>query len=161
MLVASVVLLLVVVAASVLSLHLGPHGLVVSGLVGVAAACVLIVDIVFLANAASLGLSLVFLAIVVVISMAALGFGVRTIRTSRGLALADRETKLLYASGVALTDLTPMGTVRILGETWSAESLSGAVKAGVEVYVSEIDGLRLKVYANPTLSQRIEQEKNG
>ncbi len=161
MLVASVVLLLAIVAASMLSLHLGPHGLVVSGLIGAISGCVLIVDIVFLANVAPPGLSLLFLVAVVLVSVAAFGFGVRAIRTSRGLALADRETKLLYASGVALTDLTPMGAVRILGETWSAESLSGAVNAGVEVYVSEIDGLRLKVYANPTLSQRIEQEKNG
>ncbi len=161
MLVASLILLAVIAVAAALSLHLGPHGLVASGAIGVVAAVVLIVDVVFLANVASQSLSLGILIGIVVLSSAILGFGIRAVKDSKRLGQASLIAKLLYSHGVALTDLTPVGTVRILGETWSAESLSGTVKAGVEVYVSEIDGLRLKVWANPELSQSIDEEKKA
>lgn len=161
MVVASLILLSAILAAAVLSLHLGPHGLVVSGVVGMIASLVLIADVVFLARTASQGLVLGFLVTVVIISAAILAFGIRTIKKSKMLASASLATKLLYSHGVAVTDLTPLGTVKVLGETWSAESLSGVVKAGVEVYVSEMDGLRLKVWANPELSQNVEQENKA
>lgn len=161
MVVASVILLSAILAAAVLSLHLGPHGLVASGVVGMLASLVLIADVVFLARTASQGLILGFLLTTVIISIAILAFGVRTIRKSKVLTSANLATRLLDSNGVALTDLTPLGTVKVLGETWSAESLSGVVKAGVEVYVSEMDGLKLKVWANPQLSQNAEQENNA
>lgn len=161
MVVASVILLSAILAAAVLSLHLGPHGLVASGVVGMLASLVLIADVVFLARTASQGLILGFLLTTVIISIAILAFGVRTIKKSKVLTSANLATRLLDSNGVALTDLTPLGTVKVLGETWSAESLSGVVKAGVEVYVSEMDGLKLKVWANPQLSQNAEQENKA
>lgn len=161
MVVASVILLSAILAAAVLSLHLGPHGLVASGVVGMLASLVLIADVVFLARTASQGLILGFLLTTVIISIAFLAFGVRTIKKSKVLTSANLATRLLDSNGVALTDLTPLGTVKVLGETWSAESLSGVVKAGVEVYVSEMDGLKLKVWANPQLSQNAEQENKA
>ena len=161
MVVASVILLSAILAAAALSLHLGPHGLVASGVVGMLASMVLIADVVFLARTASQGLILGFLLTTVIISIAILAFGVRTIRKSKALTSANLATRLLDSNGVALTDLTPLGTVKVLGETWSAESLSGVVKAGVEVYVSEMDGLKLKVWANPQLSQNAEQENKA
>jgi len=161
MVVASLILLAVIAVASVLGFHVGPHGLVASGGIGAVAALVLIVDVIFLANVASQGLSLGILILVVVLSSAIFGLGIRAVKSSKRLASASLIAKLLLAPGVAVTDLTPVGTVRILGETWTAESLSGAVKAGVEVYVSEIDGIRLKVWANPELSQNIEGKKQA
>ncbi|TAN27006.1 MAG: hypothetical protein EPN30_03840 [Actinomycetota bacterium] len=158
---ASLILLAAIVVAAALSLHLGPHGLVASGVIGAVSSMILIVDIVFLADTAPPELSLGLLSVAAALSFAIFVLGIRTIKSSRILASATLMGKLAYARGVAITDLTPMGTVRILGEIWSAESLSGPVKAGVEVYVSEIDGLRLKVWANPELSQNIEQEKRA
>jgi membrane-bound ClpP family serine protease len=49
---------------------------------------------------------------------------------------------------VAVTELTPEGTVRVRGETWSAESMSGRVPMGAPVHVMEIDGLRLRVWSD-------------
>lgn len=161
MVVASVILLSAILAAAVLSLHLGPHGLVAYGVVGMLASLVLIADVVFLARTASQGLIFGLLLTTVIISIAILAFGVRTIKKSKVLTSANLATRLLDSNGVALTDLTPLGTVKVLGETWSAESLSGVVKAGVEVYVSEMDGLKLKVWANPQLSQNAEQENKA
>ena len=161
MVAASLILLTAILAAAALSLHFGPHGLVASGVIGVVSSIILILDALFLAGTASPELSISLLVVAVVVSAAVLFFGIRGVRNFRRLASASLMGKLSYASGIAVTDLTPMGTVKVLGETWSAESLSGAVKAEVEVYVSEVDGLRLKVWANPELSQNIEQEKRA
>lgn len=158
MVVASIILLAALVVAAALSIHFGPHGLVASGASGGVLAIALAVDAFFLANLAVPVLSLGILLAVLLISLAFLYFGVKGLKGSKRLMASSLSTRLLQSQGIATTDLNPIGTVKILGETWSAESLSGPVKAGVEVYVSEIDGLRLKVWANPKLSQTLGQE---
>jgi membrane-bound ClpP family serine protease len=48
---------------------------------------------------------------------------------------------------MALTDLDPRGVVRVGGENWSADSLSGPLPAGSPVHVASIQGLRLQVWS--------------
>ncbi|MGH9068750.1 MAG: NfeD family protein, partial [Acidimicrobiales bacterium] len=48
---------------------------------------------------------------------------------------------------VAVTALSPSGTVRVRGDTWSAVSISGAVPAGSPVHVAGMEGLRLEVWS--------------
>lgn len=158
MVVASIILLAALVIAASLSIHFGPHGLVASGVVGGVMALAFAITTFFLVNLTAQVLSLGILLAMLAMSLGVIYLGIRGIKMSKRLASSSVSTKLLQSQGVAVTDLNPVGTVRILGETWSAESLSGHVKAGVEVYVSEIDGLRLKVWANPKLSQTTEQE---
>jgi len=57
-------------------------------------------------------------------------------------------------TGVALTALVPAGKVRVHGEIWNAESLSGTVDAGEKVRVKRLEGLRIYVEAvrNPEAS---------
>ena len=45
----------------------------------------------------------------------------------------------------AVTPLTPTGSVRIAGELWSAESISGNVDKGIVVRVHAVDGVTLIV----------------
>jgi len=47
--------------------------------------------------------------------------------------------------GVALTRLAPVGQVRVRGEIWSAESISGPIDEGTAIEVVEVVDLRLKV----------------
>ena len=49
--------------------------------------------------------------------------------------------------GIARSDLDPSGTVQIRGELWSAQSADRSVelKAGEEVEVISVEGLRLNV----------------
>lgn len=54
---------------------------------------------------------------------------------------------LRAAEGTALTPLSPTGVVRVAGELWTAESLSGPLPAGVPVHVVRVDGLRLLVWS--------------
>jgi membrane-bound ClpP family serine protease len=51
------------------------------------------------------------------------------------------------ATGVAVTDLTPIGIVQVGGETWSAESVSGPLPAGAPVHALKPRGVRLEVWS--------------
>lgn len=52
---------------------------------------------------------------------------------------------LIGSTAVARTDLNPTGTVFVAGEIWNAMSESGHIRAGEEVVITGIEGLRLKV----------------
>ena len=51
------------------------------------------------------------------------------------------------ATGVAITNLTPIGVVQVGGETWSAESVSGPLPAGAPVHALKTRGVRLEVWS--------------
>lgn len=53
--------------------------------------------------------------------------------------------KLVRMEGVALTDLTPAGQVRVDLQNWSAVSVAGPISAGDPVRVTGIAGVRLQV----------------
>lgn len=52
---------------------------------------------------------------------------------------------LLGREGVALTDLRPVGAVRIDGRRYDALSETGLIEAGARVRVTVVDGLQIKV----------------
>ncbi len=60
-------------------------------------------------------------------------------------SVATGSEALIGSTAVARTDLNPTGTVFVAGEIWNATSESGAIKAGEEVVITGIEGLRLKV----------------
>lgn len=159
MMIALLIVLVLIVLAAISSLHLGPHVLFSSGVAGVGAALVFVIDIVFVSQVAPTLFSLALLLLIAALSTVFVTSGLKSVKQVRTI-VSGRATSsgLLTAVGISLTDLNPVGTVRILGETWTAESLSGSIKAGVEVYVSHVEGLRLKVWANPEHSQNVEQE---
>jgi membrane-bound serine protease (ClpP class) len=47
--------------------------------------------------------------------------------------------------GVAVSDLAPAGMARVEGELWSAVAEDGPIRAGEEVRVAGVEGVRLKV----------------
>jgi membrane-bound ClpP family serine protease len=65
----------------------------------------------------------------------------------RHATLADRQGKLMGASGTSLSALTPRGIARVNNETWTAESLSGPLPPGAPVHVVRVDGVRLLVWS--------------
>jgi membrane-bound serine protease (ClpP class) len=52
---------------------------------------------------------------------------------------------MIGKTGVAITDLKPKGEVRVAGETWRAESLSGDIAKGEAVSVKALNGLVVMV----------------
>jgi membrane-bound serine protease (ClpP class) len=53
--------------------------------------------------------------------------------------------RLIGQQGVALTDLTPAGQVRVDLQPWSAVALQGEIHAGDPVQVVDVTGVRLRV----------------
>jgi membrane-bound serine protease (ClpP class) len=68
----------------------------------------------------------------------------RVVMTGRAPAATGAET-LVGRVGVAASDLAPAGLVRVDGELWSADTEDGHVRAGEEVRVVRVKGIRLTV----------------
>ena len=138
------VMLGLVVVASLLGFHFGPHGHVVGVVLGVVTAILLLV---MAATGHARPLLWVLLGADVAISggLAALAWN--------GLKFASRQlpgsphTNLVGTDGVAVSDLDPSGIVRVRGENWSATSMNGPVRAGTGVQVIEVAGVRLNVWS--------------
>ena len=61
---------------------------------------------------------------------------------------------LIGKTGIAISDLKPKGEVRVEGEIWRAESLSGDIAKGERVTVKAMKGLTVRVEkAQETASQ--------
>ncbi len=137
------VVLGLMVVASVLGFHIGPHGHLAAFGLGVAAAILLLV---MAATGQAAPLLWVLLGADLAISG---GLGVVA---WRGLRLRDQQlapalhVSLVGEHGVALSDLDPDGIVKVRGETWSATALNRPVAAGHRIQVIEASGVRLGVW---------------
>ena len=65
---------------------------------------------------------------------------------------------LIGATGVAVSDLDPMGTVQVRSELWSAVAAEGAIKKGEQVMVIDAEGVRLKVTRKAPNSNNSQKE---
>lgn len=140
------VLLGVVVLGALIGFHTGPHTHVVAGAAGLVAAAWLLV--MALAGRSTAVLWVLFSADLVVSAgvavMAAVGL------SHRGRTTTARVGRVEGAEGVALSDLSPEGIVRVNGEQWSAVSLNGTVRARSRVQVIRAGGVRLEVWGEET-----------
>ncbi len=138
------ILLGLVVLASLVGFHTGPHTHLAAGVIGVMAAVVLIL----LAAGGASRLVWVLLAGDLTAS-AGVGF-----LAWRGLSKSSRrravsEHRVLAqggAEGVALSDLDPEGLVRVHGEDWSAVAVNAPVRSGAAVQVVGRAGVHLQVW---------------
>jgi membrane-bound ClpP family serine protease len=134
-------LLGLVLVTSLVGFHSGPHTHVAAGILGVLAAAWLLY---MAADGRSAPLLWVLFSADVVISAGIGVMGWVAIRRSgAGGHLPSGQVE--GAEGVAVTDLTPQGVVRVRGEEWSATSLNGNVPAGSRIQVLR-GGVRLEVW---------------
>jgi membrane-bound ClpP family serine protease len=143
----ALILLVVVVGAAVVGLHAGPHGTLVAGLVG-AGSCVALIALATMHQLTALSWTL--FGAVAVCSAGALAAGITGISVLPGVRSRQVGTGVAAvrgAHGVVMKTLDPVGTVRVNGELWSAESLSGSLPVGSAVHVVGVDGLRLLVWS--------------
>jgi membrane-bound ClpP family serine protease len=145
------VLLGMVVAATAVGFHTGPHGHLAAVGLGVAAATWMVVMV---ATGRSEPVLWVLFGADVALS-ASLG-----VLAWRGLSARERlplshTTSVLGKMGVAVTPLDPNGLVRVRGEEWSARSLNGPVGVGTPVQVIE-EGVRLGVWAEPEPNDEVD-----
>ncbi|MGH8996897.1 MAG: NfeD family protein [Acidimicrobiales bacterium] len=137
------ILLGLVVVASVLGFHVGPHGHLAAFGLGVVAAAWLVV-MAATGRAEQLLWVLLGADVATSVGLAAIAW--------RGLKLQDSELTgpatrgLVGSEGVTVTELAPAGVVRVRGESWSATSMHGNVPAGRRIQVIEASGVRLGVW---------------
>jgi membrane-bound ClpP family serine protease len=135
------VLLGLVVLASLVGFHSGPHAHVVAGAIGVVGAAWLI----FMAvDGRSAPVLWALLTADLVVSA---GMGVMAWNGLSGRATTAHHLRNLEAAeGVAVNELAPDGIVRVRGEQWSAVSVNGTVPAGTRVQVLRASGVHLEVW---------------
>jgi membrane-bound serine protease (ClpP class) len=150
-------LLGLVVVASVLGFHVGPHGHLVALGLGVAAAVWLVV---MAATGQAAPLLWVLLGADIVISAGLGVFAWRGLRLSQDHP-GGHATGILGAEGVAITDLDPDGIVRVRGEQWSASSMNRRIPAGQRVQVIEASSVRLGVWSEDDVTAEIEEHPIG
>lgn len=133
------VLLGLVVLASLVGFHSGPHAHVAAGLIGAVAAGWLILMAV---DGRSAPILWALLSADVVVSA---GVGIMALSSLRSVS-SSGVRPVEAAEGVAVSDLVPAGIVRVRGEQWSAVSVNGNVHAGARVQVLRANGVRLEVW---------------
>ena len=85
------------------------------------------------------------IAVVVILVAAFFAFVIqRVVRAHRRQAATGRE-ELVGKTAVVKVALDPEGMVLFKGELWAAISEKGRVKAGEEVIITKVEGLKLRV----------------
>ena len=147
------ILLGLVVLASLVGFHSGPHSHLAAGIIGLVAAVWLVIMAV-VGRSAPLLWALLSADLVISAGVGVMGwFGL-----SHRVTGPPRATRLEAAEGVALSDLAPEGTVSVRGEQWSARSLNGRVRAGGRVQVIGVSGIHLEVWAEEPELEPIDGE---
>jgi membrane-bound ClpP family serine protease len=147
------ILLGLVVLASLVGFHSGPHSHVAAGVIGLIAAAWLVV-MAIVGHSAPLLWALLSADLVVSTGIGIMGwFGL-----SHRASGTHRLTRLEGVEGIALSDLTPEGIVSVRGEQWSARSVNGRVRAGGRVQVIGVSGVHLEVWAEEPAAERNDGE---
>jgi len=137
------VLLGLVVLASLLGFHLGPHAHLMAGVFGVLAAALLVV---LATTGSAAAWAWVLFTGDLTISVA-VGYLAWRGLSDRGQEVAEhRLLTRARAEGVAISDLDPEGIVRVQGEEWSAVAINAPVRRGSPVLVVGHGGVRLTVW---------------
>jgi membrane-bound ClpP family serine protease len=140
-------LLGIVVLATILGFHVGPHSHAIAGAAGVIAAVWLIV-MAATGQSSSLLWALFTADLLVSAGVGILAWRALTshnVDSPLALAGAHHGRGLEGAQGVVVSELGPEGVVRVRGEQWTAVAAEGKVPAGEKVRVLSVDGMRLEV----------------
>lgn len=138
------VLIGLMVVASLVSFHAGPHLHLAAAAIGLLAAAWFVLMAADGRTApvlwALLGIDLVVSAGVAAVAVG----GLRHAAVSHD-APVQHLSSIERAEGVAVSDLASEGIVRVHGEEWTAVSVNGAVRAGSRVQVLRTAGVHLEV----------------
>jgi membrane-bound ClpP family serine protease len=160
MLLLAIVLVVVVVVGVAVGMHAGPHGLLAGAGLAAIGALVLGVTLAFGGSSVSGVLGWGAVGLMGAVGVGATGLSVASLRKAAAVPSVEASTtaSLLGAEGVALTDLAPTGTVRVQGETWTAQAIEGTIRKGARVFVADRQGLRLQVWTDEPDLQDHRQE---
>jgi membrane-bound ClpP family serine protease len=142
-------LLGLVVLASLIGFHSGPHVHLAAGVCGALAAVALI------SIAATGGASALLWVLLAVDLTLSVGVGFLAWRGLSGQTPGPTGHHDLVATGsegIAVSELDPFGIVRVRGEDWSAEAINPPVRRGTKVQVVGRGGVRLDVWGEDSIT---------
>lgn len=99
----------------------------------------------FQSSAPYFRLSLGLILVVVVLTLIFFSFIISFVIRAHKRKVTTGKEGLIDEIGIATTDLSLTGTVKVHGELWNAESLDGKINQGEKVKVVSVDGMTLKV----------------
>ena len=149
MLIQAVVLLLVALIILAVGLHLGAHSSIAAGAISLVGSGAFLL---FMLLGSTSALSMIAVVIVLgtfVTGAASLFIGVHAFHLAKRLELNSSSLDLWRQTGIALSDLAPIGSVSIAGETWSAEAVGDPIPKGSSIFVVEVDRLHIRVALDP------------
>jgi membrane-bound serine protease (ClpP class) len=89
---------------------------------------------------------------VAVVMSCIFGFVIYKVAQAKRLSIKAGPEQLIGLSGTVVSKLTPRGEVRVEGQIWKAESITGYIQIGEAVEVVDRKGLILRVKSKQTLS---------
>ncbi len=84
------------------------------------------------------------IAVVLPIAVLVLVMHIKVVPSFHWKKITGREG-MIGIEGEVVRPLTPVGTIRVKGETWKAETVGEHVAVGRSVIIVEIEGLKLRV----------------
>jgi membrane-bound ClpP family serine protease len=137
------ILLGLVVLASLVGFHAGPHAHLAAGIFGAVAAVTLLIMAI---EGTSSELSWLLLGGDLVLSAGAGVLAWRGLSDKGRFSAPHHALSHTGVDGVAVTDLNPEGIVKVRGENWCAVAVNAPVTAGSAVQVVRRGGVRLEVW---------------
>ncbi len=143
---AGLALIILAMVLFILDVKITSHGiLTIGGIVALFLGSVMLLQTQYGTHFLKISLSVIISAVVVttVFFLFIVGLG---LKAQRNKVTSGKEA-FIGRTGTALEVLAPLGRVRVYGEIWRAESISGPIEKGQKVKVTGIDNLKIYVEA--------------
>ncbi len=141
---AGLALIIVGIILFILEIKIVSHGiLTIGGIISLVFGSIMLINVDSFMEAITISWEVIaiFVVLTVAFFLTAIGLGVK----AQKLKPFSGSEGLLNETGTVVSDLNPIGEVKIHGEIWKAESEEGIITTGSIVKVSEINKLKLKV----------------
>ncbi|MBI3195823.1 MAG: nodulation protein NfeD [Ignavibacteriae bacterium] len=141
---AGIALIIISIVLFILEIKIISHGLLtIGGIVSLALGSIMLIEPDSSLEFISISWEVILASVVSTAAffLIAIGLG---IKAQQRKPTTGREG-LVGELGVAITELSPQGNVRVHGEIWSASSIEGNIENGSRVQVLEVNGLHLTV----------------
>jgi membrane-bound serine protease (ClpP class) len=141
---AGLALILFAVILFILEIKVVSHGILsIGGVVSLFLGSIMLIDTESFLDAMDISIELIILivALTTAFFLFAITFGIKAQRKK----VATGNEGIVGEKGVAISNLNPVGEVRVHGEIWSCESVDGNIKKGSAVSIIGIENLTLKV----------------
>ena len=141
---AGLALILFAVILFILEIKIVSHGiLTIGGVIALTLGSIMLIDKESFLNAMDISIELIVLMVVLTAAffLFAITFGIKAQRKK----VSTGNEGMIGEKGIALSNLTPAGEVKVHGEIWHCESLDGEIKKGSTVSIAGIENLILKV----------------